>query len=95
MSPIGSPGSPRLRNPAKSGLPSGRNGSTAFVNNAVAFASPSGSGPRTRTSCSTAPFVRAAQMVGASTLLQPNSTAGTTASGLKTANAAATTSPGT
>jgi hypothetical protein len=34
-------------------------------------------------------------MVAASTLLQPNPTAGTTASGLKTANAAATTSPGT
>ena len=43
----------------------------------------------------TAPFVRAAQMVAASTLLQPNRTAGTTASGLKTAKAAATTSPGT
>ena len=43
----------------------------------------------------TAPRVRASQMVGASTLLHPNSTAGTTAAGLNTANAAATTSPGT
>ena len=42
----------------------------------MARPSPSGSAPRTRTSWATAPRVRAAQMVGASTLLQPNSTDG-------------------
>ena len=95
MSPTGSPGRPRLSSPAKRGRPSGRNGAAARASSSVARPSPSGSDPRTRTSWPTAPCVRAAHMVAASALVQPKATAGTTASGLKTAKAAATTSPGT
>ena len=95
MSPTGSPGSPRLRSPAKSGFPSGRSAAAAAPSSSVARARPSGAAPSTRTSWATAPRVRAPQMVGASTLLHPKDTEGTTASGLNTAKAAATTSPGT
>ncbi len=62
---------------------------------AVARSSPSGSGPRMRSSCATAPSVRAVAIVLAFVSVQPYVTLGTTAFGLNTANADATSSPGT
>ncbi len=48
-----------------------------------------------RRSWPVAPSVRASQMVAASVRVHPCATSGTTIAGLNTANAAATTSPGT
>ena len=48
-----------------------------------------------RSSCATAPSVRAVAIVFASVSVQPYETLGTTAAGLNTANAEATSSPGT
>jgi hypothetical protein len=48
-----------------------------------------------RANWAVAPRVRAAAMVAASVSAQPCATAGTTAAGLNTAKAAATSSPGT
>jgi len=74
-----------------------RSGSTARASNAAARANPasSASTPVVRSNWATAPERRAAKIVSASVSDQPNSTHGTTAAGLNTANAAATTRPPT
>ena len=94
MSPTGSPGRPRPRSPAKSGLPSGRSGSTADASRSVARPHRPARG---RGSAQVAPPHRGRGGAdGRRCDLAPaDPTEGTTASGLKTANAAATTSPGT
>ena len=81
--------------PAYSERPSGRSGSTARASSSFTRSRPSGSSPRIRRNCPTAPSVRAWQIVAASVLLHPSSTQGTTTSGLNTPNVAATTVPGT
>jgi hypothetical protein len=67
----------------------------ARASRAVTVANPAGDSPRMRANWAVAPRSRAAAMVGASVNPRPVATAGTTTAELKTAKAAATSSPGT